>query len=418
MDKKYKKTTAMCFLTSASTAITANLSPLLFLTFHNLYGISFTLLGLLVVINFGTQLCFDFIFSFFSHKFNLQRAVKLTPAIMTAGLIIYSVCPFIFPNSVYTGIVVGTIMFSAGSGLSEVLTSPTIAAIPSDKPEKAMSALHSCYAWGVVAVVIITAAYIAVFGAENWQYLSLVFSVMPLCASLLCIGAPIPKMETPEKTSKVAGLFKNKNLLLCVFCIFLGGASECTMSQWCSSYLEQSLGIPKITGDILGVAVFGVTLGLGRSLYARYGKNIEKTLFFGAIGATVCYVTAVVTTTPAVGLIACSLTGFFVAMMWPGSLLISSERVPDGGVAVYALMAAGGDLGASVCPQIVGIITDFMLSGTFGTELSAKLGLSLDSLSMKAGMAVATLFPLTAIILFFIVMKTSGLLKKAGRKLQ
>ena len=64
MEKKYLKTQYACFLTSFAGAAAANLSPLLFLTFHKLYGISYSLLGLLVVINFGTQLLFDLAFSF------------------------------------------------------------------------------------------------------------------------------------------------------------------------------------------------------------------------------------------------------------------------------------------------------------------------------------------------------------------
>ena len=40
------------------------------------------------------------------------------------------------------------------------------------------------------------------------------------------------------------------------------------MSQWSSSYLEQSFQIPKVWGDVLGVALFAVMLGLGRTLFS------------------------------------------------------------------------------------------------------------------------------------------------------
>lgn len=60
--------------------------------------------------------------------------------------------------------------------------------------------------------------------------------------------------------------------------------------------------------------------------------------------------------------------------------------MPDGGVFFYAMMAAGGDLGASVVPQLVGIVTDHS--------------------NLKIGMAVATLFPLIAVFLYFYMWKT------------
>ena len=68
-----------CYATNVSMSVIGNLSPVLFLTFRSLYNISFSLLGLLVLINFVTQLIVDLIFSFFSHRINAHAAVKMTP---------------------------------------------------------------------------------------------------------------------------------------------------------------------------------------------------------------------------------------------------------------------------------------------------------------------------------------------------
>ena len=141
------------------------------------------------------------------------------------------------------------------------------------------------------------------------------------------------------------------------------------MAQWSSSYLEQALGIPKVLGDIFGVALFSMTLGLGRSLYAKFGKNIFKTLLFGMLGATACYLVAGLSTSIIPAFIACILTGLFTAMLWPGTLIMMEENVPSPSVATYALMAAGGDLGASVAPQLLGIVTDTVSASQFATDL-------------------------------------------------
>ena len=263
-----------------------------------------------------------------------------------------------------------------------------------------MSKLHSVYAWGVVLVVTVSAGFLKLLGREKWQLLVILWAVVPLAAACLFCRARIPEMERPERASKAAGIFRQKGLLLCVLCIFLGGASECTMAQWSSSYLENAFGIPKLTGDILGVAMFGAALGLGRTLYATRGKNLPRVLLLGAVGASACYLTAVFCDIPALGLCACALTGFCVSMMWPGSLLIASGRFPTGGVAVFALMAAGGDLGASVAPQLVGVLTDAVAQSARGAALAQTLGLTPDALGMKAGMLAAALFPLGAVWAF------------------
>ena len=276
-----------------------------------------------------------------------------------------------------------------------------VAAIPAKDPDRQMSKLHSCYAWGTVAVVILSTGFLAVFGSGNWMYLALLFLVIPAVAAGLYLGVKIPDMEKPEKVSGALRLLKDKSLWTCIVVIFLGGAAECTMSQWSSGYLEQALGIPKVWGDVFGVALFAVMLGLGRSLYAKYGKNIRKLLFFSAVGATLCYLAAAVAAFPLVGLIACALTGLCTAMLWPGSLVVASEKFPAGGVVIYAIMAAGGDLGASIGPQMVGIVTDSAIALPAATALAEKWGMTPDQLGMKLGMLGGMLFPLAAVFLYY-----------------
>ena len=381
-------------------SIVGNLSPLLFLTFRELYGISYSLLGTLVLINFVTQLTIDLIFSFFSHKFHIPTVLKVMPVLTVVGLLLYALAPVLFPSAVYLGLAIGTVLFSVSSGLSEVLISPVIAALPSDNPERDLSKLHSVYAWGVVGMILFGTLFLLVFQRSSWQWLSVVFAAVPALSAVLFAGAEIPQMATPERTSGAVKLMKSPMLWLCFFAIFLGGASECTMAQWSSGYLEKALGIGKVWGDIFGVAAFSVTLGLGRTLYSKIGKNVEKVLLLGAIGAAACYLAAALSDIPLLGLIACALTGLCVSMMWPGSLIVASEKIPQGGVFVFAMMAAGGDLGASVGPQLVGVVTDVVAESAFGARLSQSLGLAVEQVGMKCGMLVGALFPLVGIAVY------------------
>ena len=395
-----------CYTCNVSMSVISNLSPILFLTFRALYGISYSLLGLLVLANFITQLTVDLIFSFFSHRFNIPKAVKFAPVLCIIGFAIYAIWPWIFPDSVYTGLIIGTVLFSASSGFCEVLISPVIAAIPSEDPDREMSKLHSIYAWGCVGMVIVSTVFLLIAGMHNWQWLAILFLIVPLSAIILFSGVQIPQMESPERVSGALRLLKNKNLWLCTFAIFLGGATECTMAQWCSGYAEKALGIDKIWGDLFGVAAFGATLGLGRSLYAKMGSNIGKVLFVGGVGATCCYFIAAITSVPVIGLIACGLTGLCASMMWPGCLVVAPERIAQGGVFIYAMMAAGGDLGASVGPQLVGLVTDSAILSPWAAELATQWSLAPEQLGMKLGMLVGMLFPLIGTGVYFYIMKT------------
>ena len=286
MKNNHKRVKLGCYATNVSMSVVANLSPILFITFNKSYGISFSLLGLLVLINFCTQLGIDLIFSFFSRKFNIPAVVKATPMITVIGLALYALAPVLFKEHVYLGLVLGTIVFSASGGLAEVLISPVVNAIPSDNPEREMSKLHSIYAWGVVFVIIFSTLFLLAFGNDSWQILSLILATIPIVGALLFMGTKIPETN-PEETASESSIkqFRNKDLWICVLAIFLGGAAECTMAQWCSGYLETALNIPKVWGDVFGVALFGLTLGVGRTLYSKIGKNVGRVLFLGMLSA-------------------------------------------------------------------------------------------------------------------------------------
>ena len=394
---QYKLTKKACYLASITMSISANLSPLLFLTFKEMYNLSFTLLGFLVVINFCTQLFVDLVFTFFTKYFNIHKTVRSTPLIVFVVLILYAILPKLFPEMAFLWIVIGTIIFSIASGLSEVLISPVIAALPSENPEGEMSKLHSMYAWGVVGVVIISTLFLSIFGGKNWMYLALFWSIVPFIAFLMFLKAELPEMDNYGEKQSETKIF-NKGIILCTLCIFLGGAAECTMSQWASGFIENAIGIPKIYGDIIGVALFAALLGMGRTIYSKYGKNIINVLLMGMLGASVCYFVASLSLNPVIGIIACALTGLFTAMLWPGTLIYVEEKFENVGVAIYALMAAGGDMGASIAPQILGIVSDKFALTDIAIKISNIFSISIEQIGMRTGLFVAGLFPVMGVV--------------------
>lgn len=392
MEKKYNRARWACYTANICMSAVIIMPPLLFSTFRELYNISYSLLGTLVLVNFLTQLTVDLIFTFFSHKFNIKKTVKSIPIISMIGFMIYIVLPLAIPKYAYMGLVLGTIIFSASSGFAEVLVSPVIAAIPSENPEKEMSKLHAMYAWGVVGVTILGTLIMSIVPMEKWYILVVSMMIIPIGCMMLFLNAEIPDITVEKAGSNVLGLFKNKHMIFCFFLIFVGGASENVISQWSSNYIEQSLNMPKIVGDIVGVALFAVMLGVGRSLYASKGGNIRRTMLIGSIGATICYAVLIFVDIPVAGMIACALSGYFVAMLWPGSLILVQDKIPNGGVAMFALMAAGGDLGSALAPQLVGYVAD--MSTTIG---------NVDGL--KLGMLVAIIFPVISIGLLTVGIK-------------
>ena len=405
MTPNYKRTKLACYSAYFTMSSIFILPPLLFATLQDTYNISYTLLGTLVLANFCTQMLVDLLFSLFAKKFNAKMLVRITPLITSLGLVIYALIPTFLPQFAYAGLLVGTIVFSIASGLSEVMLSPTIAALPSDNPQRDMSMLHSLYAFGILFVIVLSTAFFALFGAQNWMYLTLFFAALPVIAAVMFMLSPMPDLHkgAQQERSKRTGK-RTLGLALCVACIFFGSCAENTMSNWISGYMENALHIDKAVGDLVGMAAFAVLLGLTRITYAKFGKNIFRMLTVGMIGAAVCYLVVAFSSHPIPALAACVLTGIFTSMLWPGALIMMEENVTGVGVAAYALMASGGDLGASVAPQLMGIVTDAVSASSFGLRLAEQLSLSPEQVGLKAGMLVCSLFPILGIaVLLFTV---------------
>ena len=406
----YTRTKRACYFAYLAMSSIFSLPPLLFMTFREMYGISYTLLGTLVCINFCTQLSVDLIFSFFTKYFNIKTTVRVMPLLTSAGLLVYALVPLFAPSHAYLGLVIGTVLFSVAAGLCEVLISPVVAAIPSEHPEKDMSLLHSLYAWGVLSVVVVSSIFLHLCGNHNWMYLTLFFAALPLIACTLFCLSPMPPMSVSHGETATPSAAKKRGIgmALCVACIFLGSAAENVMTNWISGYMETALGVAKTIGDIFGMAAFALLLGFGRTLYAKFGRNITVVLLAGMIGAVVCYLTAGLCNIPLVALIACVLTGFCTSMLWPGTLILMEEKMPNPGIVAYALMAAGGDFGASVAPQAMGIIVDTVSVSSWAQSMSATLGMSPEQLGMKTGMLLSAVFPLLGVGLLLFMKRYFG----------
>lgn len=400
----FKRTRFACFSAYFTMSSIFSFPPLLFMTFKELYNISYTQLGSLVLINFVTQLGIDLIFTAFSKYFNIHKTVKIMPVITTVGLLIYALIPTFFPQFAYLGLLLGTVLFSVSAGLSEVLLSPTIAAMPSDNPSRDMSFLHSLYAFGVFTVVVVSTVFLKIFGSENWMFLCVFWALLPLIPAILFATSPMPDMSGDGATSDTSHKKKFLGIALLVGCIFFGSCAENVMSNWVSSFAENALGINKTMGDILGMAMFAILLGIARISYSRFGKNISRVLIIGMAGAFICYLLAALTGRYT-AFIACALTGLFTSMLWPGALILMEEKIEGASVTAFALMAAGGDMGAALAPQLMGIIIDKVSLTNWAYTLGEKLNLTAEQIGLKTGMLVSAVFPLIGVLVLISTVK-------------
>ena len=68
--------------------------------------------------------------------------------------------------------------------------------------------------------------------------------------------------------------------------------------------------------------------------------------------------------------------GFSVGIMWPGSISLSSGSIPNGGTALFALLALAGDVGGTLGPAVVGNVSE-IFGGDLHTGILASIGFPL-----------------------------------------
>ena len=358
MKSKYQKTLIACYLGFITQAIAANFAPLLFLTFHRTYQISLGRIAFISTAFFFTQLLVDLFCAKYVDRIGYRRSVIASEVFSAAGLIGLAFLPSLLPDP-YVGILISVIIYAMGSGLIEVLVSPIVEACPFDNKDSVMSLLHSFYCWGSVGVILLSTIFFAIFGIENWRILACIWALIPLYKTFNFISCPIESLTEEGEGLSIRQLCHIPIFWIALILMVCAGASEISMAQWASAYVESALGISKSIGDIIGPCLFAVMMGMSRSFYGKYGENIDLMKFMIGSGALclVCYLLSALAPLPFLNLVGCAVCGFSVGIMWPGTISIASKKIPLGGTAMFALLAMAGDLGGSVGPGIVGFVT-------------------------------------------------------------
>jgi len=386
--KNYKKTLIACYFGFVTQSISANFSPLLFLTFRDTYQITLEKIAVIPLVFYFTQLLTDLAATKFADRIGYRICVIASQLLSSAGLVLMAILPDAMSNP-FTGLLIAVVLYAIGSGLIEVLVSPIVEACPLENKDGAMGLLHSFYCWGAVAVILGSTAFFSAFGIENWKILTFIWALVPLYNAFNFISCPIERLVEDGKSMSIKQLLSTPVFWLMIILMICAGASEATMTQWTSAFTEAALGVSKTVGDLAGPCMFAVFMGVARMSYGKMGEgfNLSKAMLWCGVFTTVCYLVASLSNSSILGLVGCALCGLAVGIMWPGTVSVSSQKCPRGGTAMFAFLALAGDLGASAGPTMVGKFSE-MANG-----------------NLKAGLLISTVFPVVLTVGLIILNK-------------
>lgn len=378
--KNYKHTLIACYVGYTTQGIIVNFAPLLFLTFQSTFGLTIEQVTTLITLNFLVQFTVDFLSAAVVDKIGYRPCMVTAHICAAVGLVGLAFFPSVLPP--FAGLLLATVIYAIGGGLLEVMVSPIVEACPTEGKSAAMSILHSFYCWGVVAVVVVSTLLFKIFGMENWRWVACLWAIIPAVNAVAFTQVPIAPIVAEGKGMTIGELIKTKLFWILFMLMICSGAAELAMGQWASAFAESGLKVSKTVGDLTGPCLFAVFMGIGRIFHAKFADRIDLEKYIGGCGVLciVSYIIAVLPVGPVVNLIGCALCGLAVAMVWPGMISVAAVHCPTGGTAMFALLALGGDIGCTLGPTVVGLV-----SGAFNDNL-------------KAGFVAAILFPLLIVI--------------------
>ena len=388
----YKHTQYASYIGYITQAIINNLSPLLFVTFQRKFGISLEQIGLLISLNFVIQILVDLAAAQFVDRIGYRSSAVLAHILCTAGLVCLGILPNILPNP-YEGLMAAVILNAIGGGTIEVIISPIVESLPGEEKASAMSLLHSFYCWGHVAVVTVSTLYFQILGTERWFFLPMLWALVPFCNTFLFSKVPLRNLVEKQEQTPIRILFSSGLFWILFVLILSAGAAEQAMSQWSSLFAETGLGVSKTLGDLLGPGAFAALMGASRAFYGWRGSGLDlrRALVISSICCAASYLLAVFSPLPLVSLVGCALVGLFVGIMWPGMISLSAEMYPQGGTALFAVLALAGDVGCSAGPGLVGLVSSAVQCSSFPDWLPGSSG---TEIGLRAGLLLAVLFPI------------------------
>ena len=370
-------------------AVVNNFLPLLFVYFNTSYNIPLYLISIIVTYNFGLQILVDAFSANIVLKIGYRKTAILSNVLSCLGLILLTITSYIYNNYIilYIGIMLSVTLMAIGGGIIEVILSPLVEALPISDGNRSMNFLHTFYCIGHIIVVVFATAFFKLFSIDNWAVFSLLLTLFPIITTILFIKCPIVTPKGDEKPIGRFKLFKNPLFVLLFILMVCAGASEQAVAQWISYFLEVGLKVEKSVGDVVGVSSFAICMLISRFYFGTTKRkfNVLKVLIISSIILTALIVISSITSVAFLSLVLLALCGLFIGFAWPTIYAYAGEVFTAGGTVMFSMLALGGDLGCTLGPTVVGMVSEF--------------------LGIKIGILTSIIFALTTLVVSVILLK-------------
>ncbi|HEX8325350.1 MAG TPA: MFS transporter [Tepidisphaeraceae bacterium] len=362
----------LCYAAMTALAAAVNLLPVFLTTLSaDLGGLTDEQLGRIAAVTIGGLVLGIISSGPLADRVGLRVFAVGGNLLIAAGLVWMAYAPD------YASVLAATATMGLGAGALDMVLSPIVAALCPDRRTVAMNLLHSFYCSG--AVVVILAGAVALKLGYGWRELAGVLAIWPVVVGLGFWRVPLPPLVAEgDVRTPLRHLLGQRSFVLALIAIGLGGATEAGMAYWLPAYAEKTLMFsPFVSGVALAAFTLMMTIGRLGIGWLPPSWSPVQIMLVGCALSVVLFMLASFAPVNGVALAACVLAGLTGSCLWPSVLAVTADRFPSGGATMFALLAALGNVGATVMPWLVGGVA--------------------DASTMRLGLATAGLCPLLMI---------------------
>lgn len=254
--------------------------------------------------------------------------------------------------NIYTLVWLGMLMSGIGWGLAEAAINPLTAQLYPDDMTHRLNVLHAWYPGGLIVGGL---AGFFLSTSLSWQgIMALVFipAILVIVIAATTRFPPPLASETGTTFSEmITEVFRRPSFFIWFGAMFLTAASELAPGQWIDVALSNRVGMRGILLLVYVSALMFVFRHFAGKL-ARYLSN-PGLLWVSSLLAAIGLYMLSQAQSPVAAIVAATVWGLGVCVMWPTMLASVSERYPRGGPWALGLIGSAGALSIFfVLPQL------------------------------------------------------------------
>lgn len=259
--------------------------------------------------------------------------------------------------TIYTIVWLGMLLSGIGWGLTEAAINPLTAQL---YPEDTTHRLNILHAWFPGGIIIGGLAGFFLSATLSWQS---IMALVMVPAAATVVMAATTKFPPPLRSESgvsfgdmLAEVFRRPSFFIWFGAMFLTAASELAPGQWIDVALSNRVGMR----GILLLVYVNALMFVFRHFVGRLANRISNPglLWVSSLLAAIGLFMLSQAQSPATAVIAATVWGLGVCVMWPTMLASVAERYPRGGSWAMGLVGSAGALASFVVLPVLGGMFD------------------------------------------------------------